>query len=244
MAQPRDERWHVGKEQMCVYAITHLDTGKVYVGQTTGAAWKRWSAHCSAGSGTGRSAIKLAILKYGRAAFSFEVVDLAETREQLNHKEEFWIRHMNALSPIGYNLKSGGDSAVMSDEAKEKMRKSAIGRRLSDAAKAKISEASKGRQHTADSRQRLRAKALGRKHSDATKQKISARKKGVLPTQEQRERQAAAQLYGKTIRCSNGKTYTSNSAAARDTGASSNGIGNVLHGRRKTANGLTFWFEG
>lgn len=238
----RTERWHVGKETMCVYAITNKLNGKSYVGQTRGEARRRWSAHVSPGSGAGRSAIKAAILAYGCGAFEFRVVDIAESQEQLNHKEQFWIRHFGSLAPAGYNLEVGGNRTEVSAATKEKMRESATGRVLSAETRKKISEAGIGRRHSDESKQKMRERLAGRVHSTETRLKISITKRCVRPTKEQRIAQAVAQMRGRTIGCSNGEVYSSRLEATAATGASSAAIGNVASGRRKTANGLRFWF--
>lgn len=95
---------------MCIYKITHRESGRVYVGQTKGSVKKRWNGHCSPKSGDKRSIIKSAIQKYGRFSFDFEVVDIAESQEQLDHKERFWISRLNTIAPNGYNIESGGNA--------------------------------------------------------------------------------------------------------------------------------------
>jgi hypothetical protein len=113
---------------MCVYAITNKTNGKVYVGQTVNSAGLRWQSHITT-SGAGVSAIKHAIRKHGVDAFDFCVIDLAETREQLNHKEQFWVEHLNTLSPNGYNLVSGGNArGEVSEETRNRISLSKIGK--------------------------------------------------------------------------------------------------------------------
>ena len=112
-----------GRISMCIYKITNTVTGKQYVGQTTGVARDRWKGHRSLKSGNGVSLIKQAVKKYGKDAFVFEVIDIAETLAQLNHKEVFWITKLNTLSPSGYNIDAGGNGVgKVSDETKEKLR--------------------------------------------------------------------------------------------------------------------------
>lgn len=98
-----------GNHSMCVYSITHIVTGKTYIGQTTLKARRRWSRHICQKDSQGRSAIKSAIGKYGKESFAFSVIDIAESQKQLDYKEIFWISKMNTLSPNGYNLGMGGN---------------------------------------------------------------------------------------------------------------------------------------
>lgn len=112
-----------GRISMCVYAVTNTANGKRYVGQTIGRAFDRWKGHRSMKSGSGVSLLKNAINKYGKDAFVFEVIDIAETVEQLNHKERFWISHLGTLAPDGYNIDAGGNcSGKVSEATKAKLR--------------------------------------------------------------------------------------------------------------------------
>ena len=64
-----------------------------------------------------------AIRKYGFEDFDWEVIDSAETLEELNEKEIFWINKLNTLSPNGYNLEKGGKVKVFLEETLQKMKK-------------------------------------------------------------------------------------------------------------------------
>lgn len=98
---------HSSDLSFCVYKITNKLNNKVYIGQTINKVKRRWQAHCS--KRKDKSAISSAILLYGKDNFIFEVIDIAENREQLNHKECFWIKALKTLAPYGYNLNSGGN---------------------------------------------------------------------------------------------------------------------------------------
>ena len=77
-----------------------------------------------------------AIRKYGRGAWQFEVIDNAGTQEELNQKEQYWIRYYNSIEN-GYNEtdainKCGGNTyqsktETEMEEIKEKLRQSKLG---------------------------------------------------------------------------------------------------------------------
>lgn len=110
---------------MCVYTITNKLSGKTYVGQTTKLAGDRWYKHAWNKEG---SAISAAINKYGLGSFDFAVIDIAESIDQLNHKEDFWVKRLKAISPFGYNLLQGGKNRVPSEETREKQSAAKRGR--------------------------------------------------------------------------------------------------------------------
>jgi group I intron endonuclease len=99
---------------MCIYKITNTLNNKVYIGQTRNEVKIRWGDHKS----SSKSVISKAIKKYGKDNFKYEVIDLCETFVQLNHKEVFWISFYNSLSPSGYNLNTGGNNPILSEEAR------------------------------------------------------------------------------------------------------------------------------
>ncbi len=149
-----------------VYKVTCVVSGKSYVGQTTRSLRRRWTEHVYDATRGVRVHFYNAIRKYG--AESFEVTQLEECpdREQLDDREMFWIKHLNTLEE-GYNCKEGGDSHVWSAEARTRQSRRMQGRagkKHSDAARQKISEAHRGERNY----------MWGRKTSTETKAKQSA----------------------------------------------------------------------
>ena len=90
-----------------IYAVVCTNNGKQYVGQTVRPIEVRWRAHV-AKQGT-LPGFSMAIKKYGADAFQLRVLDTAESAEELNHKEQHWIKMLNTITPAGYNLNEGGD---------------------------------------------------------------------------------------------------------------------------------------
>ena len=148
----------------------------------------RWQQHCCPSSECvylGR-----AIQKYGRENFTVEQIDIAADRDELDKKEIYWIDFYNSTNhSIGYNIHTGGEHHVTSEETKKKISESMKGRIFSEEHRRKISEAKKGVKKSPEEvermRQRMRGKYQGennywwgKNRSDETKRKISIARKG------------------------------------------------------------------
>jgi hypothetical protein len=99
----------------CVYLITNLINGKQYVDQTIHTANHRYKFHCAKNI---NSAIHKAIVKYGKINFKVEELVSCFSIEAMNEMEESLIATFNTMSPIGYNLISGGKNHFRSAELK------------------------------------------------------------------------------------------------------------------------------
>lgn len=111
---------------MVVYCLTNKINGKKYVGQTVKSLEWRIKRHgvCAryyAGKDRGCRALNNAIHKYGLDSFSAEIMESCNSIEQLNKQETYWIATLNTLSPNGYNLKSGGNRSLYSEDSRKKM---------------------------------------------------------------------------------------------------------------------------
>lgn len=101
-----------------IYKITNLLNGKCYIGQTIAKnPILRWRAHCSKKV---NSAIHLAIVKYGKNNFKFEIIEQNKTIEELNLLEQFYIKKYDTMSPNGYNLDIGGRNCLKEKASIEK----------------------------------------------------------------------------------------------------------------------------
>ena len=99
----RYNKYYFGTDQdisMCIYKVTHKDTDKAYIGKTTLKARDRWAAHMISRKRY-KTHFARALNKYGKDAFTFEVIDIAEDEKSLSHKEIFWISQHTTLSPNG-----------------------------------------------------------------------------------------------------------------------------------------------
>lgn len=152
-----------------IYVIRNLLNGKLYVGQTTRGVAQRWRGHIK-GLVVGRTyhGLKGAMMKYGIDNFSLELLDTADTREELDAKERAWIASLGSLVPGGYNLKDGGqEGSSYSAESRERNRQAQLGKKHTAESKAKMSAARKGKPKSPEHVAKVRKALSGRRPSDA-----------------------------------------------------------------------------
>ena len=87
-----------------IYKITNKINGKIYIGQSND-IYRRFYEHQTKGE-TSRIPVDVAIQKYGKDKFSYEVLEECSI-DELNQKETFWIKKLNAIEN-GYNCSEGG----------------------------------------------------------------------------------------------------------------------------------------
>lgn len=94
-----------------IYFIRNEVTGLGYVGQTIQPGVKRLRDHLSTARRETRPScyIDRVIAETGEDCFRYEVLEAGLTSfEELNAREEFWIREKGTLWPNGYNRTTGG----------------------------------------------------------------------------------------------------------------------------------------
>jgi len=129
---------------MIIYRITNLLSQKSYIGQTTGSLSVCWNDHCF--SKRKNNAITSAIKKYGKENFKIEEIAKAETQDQLNKLEKFYIEELHTLAPEGYNLKTGGQiNNRYTQQSKDKMRIAKLGTTVPQSTRDKMSATHKQR---------------------------------------------------------------------------------------------------
>lgn len=87
-----------------IYLITHLASGRCYVGQSRDIA-RRWKEHGA--TSKPRSHLEKALRRYGRDAFCFEVLEVCSP-ELLDEREREHIARLGTLAPRGFNREPGG----------------------------------------------------------------------------------------------------------------------------------------
>jgi len=151
---------------MYIYCITNLVNNKKYVGQTINDPEDRWKQHVNY-SRRSKFAIHNAFTKYGIDSFNFEVIDeSANNIDELNDLEEFYISFYDTFYGHGYNMTSGGDNALHTEETKKKISEGNKSKKLSEEAKKKIGDANRGNTYW-----------VGKSHSEESKQKMSITRK-------------------------------------------------------------------
>ena len=119
--------------------------GKVYIGITRNSLVKRW------GNGKNYSSCTLvnrALEKYGWENVTHKLLDVADTKEDAEEKERYWISQYNSTDRRhGYNLLPGGDVSnnCATPEMRYKLGNGNRGRKHSESEKKKIGESVKKR---------------------------------------------------------------------------------------------------
>ena len=228
-----------------VYKTTNNKNGKIYIGQHS-------TENIDDGYLGSGVILQKAIEKYGKENFQREIIAWVDTKEDLNHAEEFFIKHY--IQKVGkknmYNVAeiAGGGwnkGIPFSEESKKKISAALKGNEnskghpswnkgihLTEETKRKISDAHKGIHHTEETKKKM-SEALkghesafkGHKHTEEAKKKISDIHKN-RPDQ------------SKSVLCVETNTiYPSVSEACRQTGVDRGSISSACTGRQKTAGG-------
>lgn len=96
-----------------IYCITHVPSGRRYVGLTVQSLERRWTFHreqASAGCIKDGASLHAAIRDFGTDQFDAKKIDSGTTKKDLEAKERQWIERYQAMAPSGFNLNSGGVS--------------------------------------------------------------------------------------------------------------------------------------
>ena len=124
---------------MWIYKITNIQNNKIYIGQTIRPVQERINRHFNdALNNIIDTHFARAIRKWGKHNFIYEIIDTAETQEELNIKEQKYIRLFQTTnSDYGYNEtdainKCGGNTYQSKTEEemkiiKEKIRQTKMG---------------------------------------------------------------------------------------------------------------------
>lgn len=94
-----------------IYCHIHHESGRRYVGLTKRTWQERWRGHVHGALGKRvNTHFAAAIRKYGKDAFSHEILQYCYTLEEANEREQYWISHFDTRNPLrGFNLAPGGD---------------------------------------------------------------------------------------------------------------------------------------
>lgn len=154
---------------MIIYKVTNTITSEIYIGQTIKTLDRRWGDHCSLGSNC--RFLSRAIQKYGKENFTIEQIDSAESMNELNEKEIHWIGFYNCMAPNGYNLKGGGDNGFLSQDTKDKIGKSNLGKKRTPESRQLMREKQLGKKHSPETIEKRRQSLIGRKRPDMEKRR-------------------------------------------------------------------------
>ena len=90
-----------------IYSAKNLTNNKRYIGQTTCTLEKRKREHINSISQQ-KYIFQRAMKKYGAENFIWEELDYADSPEELDYKETYWIDHFGTYGNNGYNMTVGG----------------------------------------------------------------------------------------------------------------------------------------
>ena len=173
-----------------IYKITHVESDRAYIGLSRQGALKRIRLHWKV-SNREDTLLYRAMRKYGRSAFSYEIVAIASSVDDLPALEVKAIADCRAfVRDGGFNMTRGGEgSPGICDEVRENMRVAAKARMQDPAVRAKISSTLKGRKLSPEHVAKSAAGHVGKPLSAAHKASLAAamRKRSPL-TQEQRDK--------------------------------------------------------
>lgn len=137
-----------------IYLTTNLINDKKYVGQ------RSYSRKHEIYLGSGALLLK-AIKKHGKENFKREILEEAQTKEELDKLEIKWIRLFNAVEDdnfynISYGGKGGSLGTKRTEEQKKKMSEQRTGRKLTDEWRNNIAKANKLKKHKQETKDTMR----------------------------------------------------------------------------------------
>lgn len=247
-----------------IYAVINQVNGMLYIGQATD--WERRKRQYLRNEHRGQTKLYNATRAYGWKNFLFEIIQDNIAEDELNERERHWIDYCHTFDEydpsFGYNLTSGGDRPIFSQETRGKMSKSRsgeknpmFGKHHSEKAKTKNAEAHIGKKLTTETKKKMskarmgNKNVLGRKLSNETKAKISKSVSGEKHylfgkhlSNEIKEKLSKANDKNKIpIMCNEtGIVYESACDAARKLEIHQGNISKCIRGMRKKTGGYTF----
>ncbi len=218
-----------------VYEIVNLHNDKRYVGSSKDLKAREYR-HFSGSQSNPH--MQYAMKKYGKEKFVFKVLEYVR-EDDLLKVEQFYI---DTLNPE-YNIcrVAGNRLGVpMSDEAKAKISEALKGRATSLETREKLRKANTGKRPTPETLEKLVASHLGKKLPEEQRQKISAGNKGKKHSDQSKAKMSAGRSKGKVYCVSNGTTYESVKDAASSLNLNPMSIYYALSKGDKSIHGYVF----
>lgn len=164
-----------------VYLITNKITKQQYVGDRT--------CYCDVlediylGSGV---AIKLALKEYGKRNFEKQILEIFPSRKEAFDSQSKYIQKYNTLKPNGYNISPKGGcycEESVSEETKQQIRKTLLGRSRSEETKALIKKNTKIGMDSKEVKEKIRNSKLGKTQSpESIENRISQLRGKIRPS--------------------------------------------------------------
>lgn len=206
---------------MIVYKATNKINNKVYIGITTKTLEHRKRIHIR-DSKTKDTYFYRALRKYGENNFEWEIIDTAETIEELEDLERYYIKLYGSFNnkEKGYNSTSGGHNLY----------------ELTDEEKHNRSERAKGKNNPMYG---VESPMKGKHFSEEHKNKISNALKNSYRPHVIGSNNPSAK---KVINLDTGEVFETLSEASKKYGISRQMIGKVCNGYNETAKGFRWAF--
>jgi group I intron endonuclease len=181
-----------------VYAATHIDSGRMYVGKSVRVE-RRWWEHLNSAETGAEGKFHRALKKYGADAFRFEMLEHVADETEMLAAERYWIEWYDTVA-TGFNLTPGGDfdGSMLSPESREKIAAKLRGRKRPADVVARVASANRGRVQSPEERAMRSARQIGRKQgprgplSDEHKAKLRAAFAGRVFSAEHKAKLSAA----------------------------------------------------
>lgn len=127
----------------CVYRITNIQNGKIYVGKTINLK-RRIKEYRNNVNGKLKDSAKYEIIQvmreHGFNNFKFDILEECPESE-LDEREIYYIKKLDSRNPlVGYNKKTGGKGGTMPPDTHLKMSRSSIGFKHSEEHKLSMSK--------------------------------------------------------------------------------------------------------
>ena len=173
-----------------VYKITNTVNQKHYIGISIHEPESnRIRKHLA---GHGSRVLASAVKKYGRDAFTYEILEENVFTELLPDLEVAYIAKFSTIAPKGYNLTLGGDGIQglkHTEESREKMSLAHLGKTISKETREKIGAANRGKIYSQETREKISNALRSRPpYSQETREKIGAASRGKSLSKEHREK--------------------------------------------------------
>lgn len=204
---------------MIIYSFKNKTNGKIYVGRTSTSFKQRTQEHLRRSTTYFGKALK----KYGIDNFDYQIIDTADTQEELNEKEIYWISKLNSLIPNGYNLCKGGRTSFGYHHTEETKKKISVTKLINGNMKGEKNH------------------YYNKKHSDEIRQKMKeawVNEERHAKLREQNKNLDRTYQQKKVINVDTGEVFDSIKEAAMKYHLKETHISRVCRGKRKRTGGF------
>ena len=200
---------------MIIYKVTNTKNNLIYIGQTTRELETRMKEHLR----KRKTYFDSCYCKKHLKDFIVEIIDSADTIEELNEKEKYYIEKYNSMIPNGYNACIGGENSIGYHHTKE--------------SRDKMSNARKGK-YTGENNH-----FFGKHHSEGQKAIWSNKRKGLAHlTDEQKQKLKESHHKVKVLNIDTNEMFDSIKDASEKYNIIATNIVRVCKGKMKTTGGF------